>query len=501
MLARKFAAYLRHQGVTKGDVVCVAVPNSLERVVADFGIICSGAVTLNGQVFRADGEDLLQALNSTKARAVVLDPNTPNGAWSVLKAHISDPDKEVHSERLPHLRRVILCRRSDDLTVDFIAKLRNFRLSLQRARALQSDVALIWTTSGSTGYSKLVPQTHGNVLHIALQVLHIVGLRSGEKFVNCAPLGWAGGFPLWFLASGATRVFVDTFQGPPSLMAPALWQCVQREKAVYVFASPMYVATILESKELRQGSEVWRPRGVCVAGQPMKLTVVAAAGQLCDYIDINYGTTECGVIATVRITDPTKYQDGLTGPPAVGVEVRIVDDALREVGDGHTGEVLARSPALYGRYVDNEAATARAFTPDGWFRTDDVAYRQPDGQLVHLGRRSDAITRGAYLCYPGWLESLLRRAPGVMDVCVVPVPDAVLYHEICACVVPAQKPAPPDLEGSLRTYADSQLLTLPGDAQHMTPKYYVLLDALPLTPTGKISRREAGTIAQQRLGL
>ncbi|KAK7477751.1 hypothetical protein BaRGS_00031039, partial [Batillaria attramentaria] len=441
------------------------------------------------------------ALNSTKARAIVLDPDAPQGAWSVLKNYVNNPDAEVDCKRLPHLRKIITCKRSDDSHVDFLTKLRDFRLSLQRARALKTDVAVIWTTSGSTGYSKLVPQTHANLTHIMLQVLHISRLRSGDRFLNCAPLGWAGGFPLWFLASGVTRFFVDTFTGPPSDMATALWQCVQREKCVYVFASPMYVASTLEKKELWEGEESWRPRGICLAGQPMKRAVLAAAGQLCDFIDINYGTTECGVIATVRVTDPGTYQDGLTGPPAVGVDVRIVNDELRDVPQGQSGEVLARSPALYGRYVDNEEATRRSFTPDGWFRTDDVAYFLEDGQLIHLGRRSDAISRGAYLCYPGWLESLLRCAPGVSDACVVPVPDPVLHHEICACVVPSEKPPPAEFESSLRTYADSLLLTMPGDAQHMAPKHYVIMDALPLTPTGKISRRDVCRIAEQRVGL
>ncbi|XP_070180814.1 2-hydroxy-7-methoxy-5-methyl-1-naphthoate--CoA ligase-like isoform X2 [Littorina saxatilis] len=507
VLSRKFAAKLRQFGVGKGDVVCVSLPNCLERVVADFGTICSGAIALNGQVFRADGEDLIHAINISKAKAVVLDPTSTTGAWAILKKYVTELDCDVKCDALPHLRRVISCRRNDaNLDLDFFTDLRDFNKSLQRAHALTSDVAVIWTTSGSTGYSKLVPQTHENLTHIALQVLHISGLRGGERLLNCAPLGWAGGFPLWFLASGATRVFVDTRRGPPRDMAAALWECVQREKCVYVFASPMYVSSILERPELWQeenhANAVWKPRGICIAGQPMKRFVVAAAGgRLCEHIDINYGTTECGVIATTRVTDPDTFFDGVTGRAAPGTEIRVVDEGLNDVGMGETGEILARNPALYGKYLDNEEAARRAFTQDGWFRTDDVGYFLPDRQLVHLGRRCDVITRGAYLCYPGWLETLLRRAPGVRDVCVVPVPDPVLHHEICACVVPAHLPPPADFEASLRSFADSQLLTQPGDSQHMIPKYYVTLPSLSLTPTGKISRREVGELARKELGL
>lgn len=501
LLVRKFAALLRQEGVNKGEVVCVALPNCLERVVADLGTICSGAVALNGQVFRADGQDFIQTLNSTKAKAVVVDPDVSRGAWNILRDYVSEGNADVKCEQLPHLRRVITCQRSEDPAVDFFKRLRNYNRSLQRAHALPSDEAVIWTTSGSTGFSKLVPQTHANLMHIMLQVLQIARLKSGDRFLNCAPLGWAGGFPLWFLASGASRVFVDTRGGPPEDMATVLWQCAQREKCVYLFVSPMYVSTVLEKPGLWQGEGKWLPEGICLAGQPMKKTLVSAARQLCQHIDINFGITECGVIATTRITRPETYVDGLTGPPAVGVQVRIVDDSLQDVDEGQTGEILAKSPALCGYYVSNKAATEKSFTQDGWFRTDDVGYFQPDKQIVHLGRRSDAITRGAYLCYPGWLETLLRKAPSVQDVCVVPVPDPILHHEICACVVPVDHPPATGLEDSLRTFVDSLLLTKPGEAQHMAPKYYVVLKAIPLTPTGKISRKEARAIAVKQLGL
>ncbi|KAL8606550.1 hypothetical protein ACOMHN_015590 [Nucella lapillus] len=501
VLVRKFAALLRQEGVSKGEAVCVALPNCLERVVVDLGTICSGAVALNGQVFRADGQDFVQALNSTKAKAVVVDPDVSRGAWNILKNYISQANADIDCEHLPHLRRVITCQRSEDPAVDFFEKLRSYNRSLQRAHALVSDQAVIWTTSGSTGFSKLVPQTHANLMHICLQVLHIAKLKSGDKFLNCAPLGWAGGFPLWFLAGGATRVFVDTSGGPPQDMASVLWQCAQREKCVYIFASPMYVSAVLEQPELWQGEGKWRPEGICLAGQPMKKALVSAARQLCQHVDINFGTTECGVIATTRVARADTYVDGLTGPPAVGVQVRVVDENLQDMDQGQTGEILAKSPALYGQYVDNESATEKAFLPDGWFRTEDVGYFQPDGQIVHLGRRSDAITRGAYLCYPGWLETLLRGAPSVQDVCIVPVPDPVQHHEICACIVPAVHPPSSDIEDSLRSFVDSLLLTQPGEAQHMAPKYYVLLNSIPLTPTGKISRKEVRAIAEKQLGL
>lgn len=530
VLCRKFAATLRQAGIGKGDVVCVALNNCLERVVADLGTICCAAVALNGQILRADGEDFLQALNSARAKAVVLDPSQPRGAWSILQHHVSLLDADVTCPSLPHLRRVMTARRSDDPRVDFFSRLRAFPKALERAHALTSDVAVIWTTSGSTGFSKLVTQTHANLLHIALQVRHIARLGRGDKIVNCAPLGWAGGFPSWFLGSGATRVFVDTSRGPPDDLAAAVWEAVQREKAAYLFASPAHVASVLQRPELWRGESLWRPRGINLAGQPMKRSlVVGVLGRLCSRVDINYGATECGVIATLHLADCADYEDGLTGPPALGVRVRIADAAGGDVPRGQKGEIYAQSPALHGRYVGNEAAAERAFTPDLWFRTDDVGYLRPDGQIVHLGRRSDVITRGVYLCYPGWLESLLRRCPGVRDVCVVPVPDPVLHQEICACVVPAtgspvtagsgEDPGGDDpargsasgglgsrlpskeFEESLRTFADSLLLTRPGEPQHLTPKYYVIMTSLPMTPTGKVIRKDVSVCAQRQLGL
>lgn len=450
---------------------------------------------------------LLQALNSTKAYAVVLNPEAEHGAWQILRRFISSPAGEVQCPELLYLRHIIVCTRSQNNDLDFLAQLRAVPpapvTTLPRVEA--SDIAVIFATSGSTGFSKLAPQRHSNLLHIMRQVQRISQLRSGERFINCSLLGWAAGFPLWYLGCGSTRVFVDCFAGFPQDMAAAIWHCVQQEKCVYAFLTPMYVAAILDRKNLWQWAGAWRLRGINVAGQPMKRAVVAAAvGAFCDAVDINYGTTECGVIATGRVTaeSSSSYVDGLTGPPAFGVDLRIVDEDLKDVPMGQTGEVLARSPALYGSYIDNPEASARSFTPDGWFRTDDVGYQLPDdGGVVHLGRRSDAISRGVYLCYPGWLEALLCRAPGVADVCVVPVPDQVLHHEICACIVPAEDPPPSDFIATLRDYADSQLLTTQGDAQHMAPKYYIIVDKLALTPTGKISRKIMAELAATRLGM
>ena len=111
---------------------------------------------------------------------------------------------------------------------------------------------------------------------------------------------------------------------------------------------------------------------------------------------------------------------------------------IQEVPQGETGEILVSSPSMCQGYLsgDNNTQTIT------WLHTDDAGYFGCDGKLYLQGRRSDAILRGAYILYPGWLEDKLKSAwrsadvtSGVQDVAVVSVPDRVLHHEICACVV------------------------------------------------------------------
>lgn len=435
--SKRFAGRLRVLGIQKGHIVCNTLPNSLERVVCEFGILFSGATSMNGQLLRSDGEDFLESLRSSQCIAVIVDSTLKKGAWHILSkfvGHVSEGC--IHSEALPHLQRVVLCERNEvDIVSDFLSSLRDPSLPEYVADINPSDLATVMTTSGSTGYSKLVKLTHSNICHFSIQVKAIENMRPGTPFINCAPMGWAGGYPQWYLACGVTRYFVDMHNGQAVENLPfIIWRTIVSEKIEYGFLSPMYVNAMCCNESLWRDAP-WKPRTLCLAGQPVKQSHLEIIGKLCESVDINYGATECNLITTHRIRDPSEFSDSCSGYPGYGVQIKIVDQYKNELPVGETGEVLLWSPALCAGYLSNESANRKAFTEDGWFCTDDSGYFGQDGKLYLQGRQSDSIHYGQYILYPSWLENKLKAVPGIKDVVVVPVPDPVLHNEICACVV------------------------------------------------------------------
>ncbi|RUS77772.1 hypothetical protein EGW08_014477 [Elysia chlorotica] len=434
--SKRFAERLRRLGIQKGHIVCNTLPNSLERVVCEFGILFAGASSMNGQLLRSDGEDFLESLRAAQCFAVITDSTLLKGAWDILSKVVPPgTENNVQSDTLPHLRRIIFCQRNrSDVEKDFLSSLENNSLPEYIANVNASDLATVMTTSGSTGYSKLVKLTHSNICHFGAQVKAIEDMTPGTRFINCAPMGWAGGYPQWYLSCGVTRYFVDLHDGIIENLPLLIWRTIVMEKIEYGFLSPMYVSSICSNQSLWKDVP-WKPRTLCLAGQPVKQSHLEIIGKLCESVDVNYGTTECNLVTTHRIIDPSEFKDTCAGYPGYGVQIKIVDQYKNELPQGETGEVLLWSPSLCSGYMSNEDANRKAFTEDGWFCTDDSGYFGQDGKLYLQGRQSDSIHRGAYILYPCWLENKLKAVPGIKDVIVVPVPDPVLHNEICACVV------------------------------------------------------------------
>lgn len=311
-------------GVVSGDVVCISLPNCLERIICDMGVLLAGATSMNGQVSQADGQDFINSLKTSKAKFVIIDPNTKNSAWRFLKDIIHEDSGLVRCDSLLHLSQVIKCQR-DDMAAsnDFITQLKQSNNSVNVAVS-PSSVATVMTTSGSTGFSKLVPFTHANLCHFFLQVKAIEPLKEGDHFINCAPLGWAGGYPQWYLGCGVTRYFVDMYDGPPPDMANFVWNIIVSEKIVYAFMSPVSVIAILNNSSLWENAE-WKPKVLVLAGQPINQGHLQVIGKLCQAVDINYGMTECNLVSTHRITDVSCFENGCAGYPGFGVQVKVVD--------------------------------------------------------------------------------------------------------------------------------------------------------------------------------
>ncbi len=197
-----------------------------------------------------------------------------------------------------------------------------------------------------------------------------------------------------------------------------------------------------------------------------------------------YGMTETLMNCSVRAAGDRR--PGSVGLPVDGVEVRLVDDGgapLPEFDGETVGEIEVRGPNLFLGYLNRPDATAEALR-DGWFRTGDMAVRDPDGYVRVVGRRAtDLIKSGGYKIGAGEIENALLEHPGVAEAAVTGEPDDDLGERIVAWVVP-EGPRP-----SERELADHVARLL---APHKRPRVVRYLDALPRNDMGKVTKRALG---------
>ncbi|GAA0641073.1 AMP-binding protein [Streptomyces thermocarboxydovorans] len=197
-----------------------------------------------------------------------------------------------------------------------------------------------------------------------------------------------------------------------------------------------------------------------------------------------YGMTETLMNTSVRADGEAR--PGTVGVPLPGVELRLVEEDGTPVTayDGETvGEIQVRGPNLFTEYLNRPDATAAAFTADGWFRTGDMAVREPDGYVRIVGRKAtDLIKSGGYKIGAGEIENALLEHPGVREAAVTGEPDSDLGERIVAWVVPADPQSPPGLE-ELAEHVARRL------APHKRPRVVHHLQALPRNDMGKIMKR------------
>ncbi|MEU2337295.1 acyl-CoA synthetase [Streptomyces sp. NPDC006654] len=200
-----------------------------------------------------------------------------------------------------------------------------------------------------------------------------------------------------------------------------------------------------------------------------------------------YGMTETLMNTSVRADGEARA--GTVGVPLPGVELRLVEEdgtAITAYDGESVGEIQVRGPNLFTEYLNRPDATAAAFTADGWFRTGDMAVREPDGYVRIVGRKAtDLIKSGGYKIGAGEIENALLEHPGVREAAVTGEPDADLGERIVAWIVPVDPQSPPPAE-ELAAHVAGRL------APHKRPRVVRYLDALPRNEMGKIMKRALG---------
>jgi long-chain acyl-CoA synthetase len=341
------------------------------------------------------------------------------------------------------------------------------------------ETAMVLYTSGSTGLPKGVPLSHGGYVWAVRATPEQRAGIEGNAVLIAAPLFHMNGLfsAKSVMINGGTIVLMTGFAAKGYIRA------IDRYQVAMITSVPTMLALVLrETEELARAD--FSSVAIAVTGSaPSTPEFFEQLHKTFPNAEVfnSWGTTESGPLGFGPHPDGLPRPMGTLGYPRSGIEIRLVG------GDERQGVLHIKTPALMTGYLNRPADTQKRLI-DGWYDTGDVMRRDENGFVFFVGRADDMFQCGGENVYPGEVEKLLGRHPGVAQVCVVPVPDEVKYQLPVAFVV--AKPGMAPSEEALRRFA------LDNGPAYAHPRAIWFIKELPLAGTNKIDRK---TLADQAI--
>ncbi|HGF6516514.1 TPA: long-chain-fatty-acid--CoA ligase FadD [Yersinia enterocolitica] len=491
--SRAFAAYLQQGlGLQKGDRVALMMPNLLQYPIALFGILRAGMVVVNVNPLYTPRE-LEHQLNDSGAAAIVIVSNF---------AHTLE--KIVFKTQVKH---VILTRMGDQLStakgtlVNFVVKYIkrlvpkyylpdaiSFRTALQKGRRMQyvkpdvinTDMAFLQYTGGTTGVAKGAMLTHRNMQSNLEQAKAAYAplLQPGHELVVTA-------LPLYHIFALTMNCLLFIELGGRSLLItnPRDIPGMVKELSRYPFTAMTGVNTLfnalLNNEEFTK-LDFSTLRLSVGGGMPVQKAVAEKWEKLTGkHLLEGYGLTECSPLVTGNPYD-LKHYSGSIGLPVPSTDVRLVDDEGNDVAMGEPGELWVRGPQVMLGYWQRPEATDEVLK-DGWLATGDIATLDEQGFLRIVDRKKDMILVSGFNVYPNEIEDVVALHAKVLESAAVGVPNEVSGETVKLFVV--KKDASLTQE-ELLTHCRRYL------TGYKVPKIVEFRDELPKSNVGKILRRE-----------
>lgn len=337
---------------------------------------------------------------------------------------------------------------------------------------------LMSLSSGTTGRPKGPMLTHQQLVYRFYMHWAELGLGSRERYLNATPLYFGGGraFSMSSLYAGSTVVLCPPPYTPAELIAEVI-----RTDASVLFLVPTLLRRLLE-ESLHDLAPLRALKTLICSGSALTQNERhQIRTHICPNFLEYYSSTEGGGVSTLSPEDQLRYVDSV-GRPAFSVEVQIVDSEDRLVPRDSVGRIRYRGPAVaQGFYADPEAST-EAFK-EGWFYPGDLGSMNEEGYLFLKGRSKDMIIRGGVNIYPQEIEATLMAHPAVSEAAVVGWPSREFNEEIAAFVIlKTEVPLPTLIEWC------GQAL-----ARYKLPREIFVVKEFPRTSLGKVIKAELGS--------
>jgi acetyl-CoA synthetase len=476
--ANRLSNALAALGVKRGDRVAIILPQRPETAIAYMAIFQMGAIAL--PLSHLFGPDALEyRMSHAEASAAIVEPTTIANLWAI-------------KDKLAHLRHVIGVggARAADVKgwEDLLAKAASDFTCLDTKA---NDPAIIIYTSGTTGAPKGALEAHRLLIGNLSGFVHSHDFfpQPGDMFWSPADWAWAGGLFDALLPTWAFGLPILGYRG--KFDAEKAYYLIEKYGIRNSFLFPTALKLMMKAvPEPRRRFDL-SLRSIMSAGESVGITVIEwAREQLGVTINEMFGQTEINyVVGNCQAAWPVK--PGSIGRPYPGHRVAVIDERGNELPPNELGEVAVnrsfngqRDPVFFLEYWKNENATREKFIGD-WGCTGDQAKMDEDGYLWYQGRSDDVIKSAGYRIGPAEIESCLVRHPAVLNAAVIGKPDATRGAIIKAFVVlqpgtAASQALIEDIQGHVRGRL----------APYEYPREIEFIDALPMTTTGKVQRKE-----------
>lgn len=458
----RVAAGMARDGLCAGDRIAILCANTPEFVYALLAAFRLGAIAVPINV-REQKPGIAYMLQQCGARAMVFDADLAHRIPAPEEAPQLALRYAVGGEA-PHARPLMPQEPAP---------------AIAAAVPSEDETAVIVYTSGTTGHPKGAMLTHLNLIHSVMHFEHCMELGPGDRSLLAVPASHVTGLVAVILAMlrvGACVLMLREFKARPFL------ELASREHMTHTLVVPaIYNLCLREPDFERHDLRHWRIGGF--GGAPMpEGTIKALAAKLPRLTPVNaYGATETTSPATsMPLGRQPDHLDSVGAVVPCG-ELRVMDDAGREVAPGEAGEIWIAGPMVVPGYWDDAAATGREFY-GGYWKSGDIGSIDAEGYVRVFDRKKDLINRGGYKVYCAEVESVLSLHPAVAESALIARPDPVLGEKAHAFVFSSDPACTAD---ELRAHCARHL------ADYKLPDFISFIDQpLPRNANGKILKRQ-----------
>jgi len=468
-VTQRVAGHLHRLGLQAGDRLVLFLANEREFVHALLAALRLGAIAVPVNT-REQRPELGFILNQCGAKAIVFD--------AALADRLPSPAEA------PALAVRLSVGGAAPGATPFEELLETRSPAAPRATPGEEETAVILYTSGTTGRPKGAMLTHLNLVHSALHYRVCMQLTHADRSLLAVPASHVTGLVailLAMFAAGGCVVMLREFK------ARTFLELAARERMTHTLVVPAIYNLCLRDPDFdRFDLSAWRIGGF--GGAPMpEATIRALAGKLPGLMLMNaYGATETTSPTTIMPMGLQAANLDSVGVVVPCAEVRVTDEAGREVPPGTSGEIRVAGPMVVPGYWDNPEASAREFA-DGYWKSGDIGSIDAHGFVRVFDRKKDLINRGGYKVYSAEVESVLSLHPLVVEAALVGVPDPVLGEKSHAFVVARDATCTPE---ALRAHCARHL------ADYKVPDFFTLRsEPLPRNANGKLLKRALREVA------